>query len=249
MKSYLLDFFPAIKRIDRKLDILTQLLNYHWILFEDVNPLVETKFIFKENDILYVAVNGIVQSNCSWSYIDEQHINVSYNDISYLFQFGLIDKEHKILVFKLSGTESYIIFQNEKHKKINVNIQQLLNEEYIEIEEKVNYEVPLIEIDYSNFNPKDFPKIIKELDKIIQFINQEKEREQDFDLSIAKNILWTFIKEHKISKVNIKYYGKLITGLSNSSIQTKNLEEILNNSKVTDEFIRQFENYFNSKFL
>ena len=249
MKSYLLDFFPAIKRIDRKLDILTQLLNYHWILFEDVNPLVETKFIFKENGILYVAINGIVQGNCSWSYIDVHHINVSYNDISYLFQFGLIDKEHKILVFKLSGTDSYIIFQNEKHKKLNVNIQQLLNEEYIDIEEKVNYKFPLIEIDYSNFNPKDFPKIIKEIDKIIQFINQENEREQDFDLSIAKNIVWTFIKERKISKVNIKYYRNLITGLSNNSIQTKYLEEILNNNKVTVEFIRQFEYYFNSKFL
>jgi hypothetical protein len=249
MKSYLLDFFPAIKRIDRKLDILTQLLNYHWILFEDVNQLVETKFIFKENGILYVAVNGIVQSNCSWSYIDEHHINVSYNDISYLFQFGLIDKEHKILVFKLSGTDNYIVFQNEKHRKLNVNIQQLLNEEYIDIEEKVSYKIPLIEIDYTNFNPTDFPKIKKEIDLIIDFLSKEKIKAPDFDLSIAKNIIWTYIKDHKISAANNLYYRNLITGLSNSSIQTKNLEEILNNNKVTDEFIQQFENYFNLKFL
>ena len=149
MKSYLLDFFPAIKKIDRKLDNLSQLLNYHWILFEDENPIVETKFIFKDNNILYVSVNGIVQDNCSWSYIDEHYINVSYNNVSYIFQFGLIDKEQKVLVFKQSGTDNYIVFQNEKHRRLNVSIQQLLNEEYIDIEEKVNYKIPLIEIDYT----------------------------------------------------------------------------------------------------
>ena len=249
MKSYLLDFFPAIKRIDRKLDNLSQLLNYHWILFEDVNPMIETKFIFKDNNILYVSVNGIVQDNCSWSYIDEYYINVSYNNVSYLFQFGLIDKEQKVLVFKLSGTDSYIVFQNENHRKLNVNIQQLLNEEYIDIEEKVSHKIPLIEIDYTNFNATEFPKIKKEIDLIIDFLSKEKIKAPDFDLSIAKNIIWTYIKEHKISTANNIYYRNLITGLSNSSIQTKNLEEILNNSKVTDEFIRQFENYFNLKFL
>ena len=190
MKSYLLDFFPAIKRIDRKLDNLSQLLNYHWILFEDVNSMVETKFIFKDNNILYVSVNGIVQDNCSWSYIDEHYINVSYNNISYLFQFGLIDKEHKVLVFKLSGTDSYIVFQNEKHRKLNVNIHQLLNEEYIDIEEKVSYKISSIEIDYTSFNPTDFPKIIKEIDLIIDFLSEEKIKAPDFDISIAKNIIW-----------------------------------------------------------
>jgi hypothetical protein len=249
MKSYLLDFFPAIKRIDRKLDNLSQLLNYHWILFEDVNQAVETKFIFKDNNKLYVSVSGIVQDNCSWSYIDEHYINVSYNNISYLFQFGLIDKEQKVLVFRLSGTDSYIVFQNEKHKKLNVTIQQLLNEEYLDIEEKVSYKIPLIKIDYSNFNPNDFPKIIKELDKIIQFINQEKSHEENFDISIAKGIIWTYIKEHKISTANIKYYKNLITGLSNNSISTKNIDAILNNNKVSIDFVEQFENYFNSRFF
>ncbi len=249
MKSYLLDFFPAIKRIDRKLDNLSQLLNYHWILFEDVNSMVETKFIFKDNNILYVSVNGIVQDNCSWSYIDEHYINLSYNNVSYLFQFGLIDKEQKVLVFKLSGTESYIVFQNEKHRKLNVNIQQLLNEEYIDIEEKVSYKIPLTEIDYTNFNPTNFPKIKKEIDLIIDFLSKEKIKYPDYDLSIAKNIIWTYIKEHKISTANNLYYRNLITGLSNSSIQTKNLEEILNKSQVTHEFIQQFENYFNLEFL
>lgn len=61
--------------------------------------MVETKFIFKDKNILYVSVNGIVQDNCSWSYIDEHYINVSYNNILYLFQFGLIDEEQKVLVF------------------------------------------------------------------------------------------------------------------------------------------------------
>jgi hypothetical protein len=153
------------------------------------------------------------------------------------------------LVFKLSGTDNYIVFQNEKHRKLNVNIQQLLNEEYIDIEEKVSYKIPLIEIDYTNFNPTNFPKIKKEIDLIIDFLSKEKLKAPDFDLSIAKIIIWTYIKEHKISAANNVYYRNLITGLSNNSIQTKNLEEILNNSKVTDEFIRQFENYFNSKFL
>lgn len=249
MKSYLLDFFPAIKRIDRKLDNLSQLLNYHWILFEDENPIVETKFIFKDNNILYVSVNGIVQDNCSWSYIDEHYINVSYNNVSYIFQFGLIDKEQKVLVFKQSGTDNYIVFQNEKHRRLNVSIQQLLNEEYIDIEEKVNYKIPLIEIDYTNFNPTNFPKIIKELDKIIQFINQEKELEENFEISIAKGIIWTYIKEHKISILNSKFYRNLITGISNSSIQTKNLEEIVNNNKTSDKFNLEFENYFNSRFI
>lgn len=249
MKSYLLDFFPAIKRIDRKLDNLSQLLNYHWILFEDVNPMVETKFIFKDNNILYVSVNGIVQDNCSWSYIDEHYINVSYNNISYLFQFGLIDKEQKVLVFKLSGTDNYIVFQNERHRKLNVNIQQLLNEEYIDIEEKVYYKNPLIEIDYNNFNPKNFPKIIKEIDLIIDLLSEEKIKAPDIDLSIARNIIWTYIKEHKISTAYNLNYKNLITGLSNNSIQTKKIEEILNNTKVTDEFILQFENYFNSRFF
>jgi hypothetical protein len=150
-------------------DNLSQLLNYHWILFEDVNPIVETKFIFKDNNILYVSVNGIVQDNCSWSYIDEHYINVSYNKVSYIFQLGLIDKEQKVLVLKQSGTDNYIVFQNEKHRKLNVNIQQLLNEEYIDIdidiEEKVSYKIPLIELDYTNFNPTEFPKIKKEIEQ------------------------------------------------------------------------------------
>lgn len=242
MKSYLLDFFPAIKRIDRKLDNLSQLLHKHWILFEE-NKEIETKFIFKEEKILYVSINGIIQDNCSWSYIDEHYINVSYNNKSYLFQFGLIDNEQKILIFKLSGTENYIIFQNEIHKRINASIQELLNEEYLNLDEKVVRRVENSEIDYTNFNPKYHPKIVEEIETLNQRLLKIENENSNFDSRVAKNIFWTFVKEHRISSTHDIQYKSFITELASSSIKTKYIEESLSNGKSSDEFIEQLKHY------
>lgn len=99
-----------------------------------------------------------------------------------------------------------MVFQNEKHRKLNVNIQQLLNEKYIDIEEKVSYKISLIEIDYTSFNPKDFPKIIKEIDLIIDFLSEEKIKAPDFDISIAKKIIWTYIGKYAVVDQPIAFF-------------------------------------------
>jgi hypothetical protein len=248
MRSYLLDFFPAIRRFNNRLDNLTQILNKHWILFDDSQSDVEIKFIFLNDSILYVSKNGIIQENCSWAYIDEHYIKISYNNTSYLLQFGLIDRDNKVLIFKLSGTENYIILQNEIRRRLDLSIEELLSSNYLNIEES-NYINSIVEVDYTCFNPEIHRQIAREIDKVVQNINEKKSRNSNYEIDIAKDIVWIYMTEHRILTTHDYCYRSLIHDLTNSVINISTLEEILNNRNISEEFKSQIEIFYNSKFI
>ena len=109
MKTYILDFFPKIKRLSQKINNLNLLKGKKWIHINDENT--KRIFIFRDNNILLISVNGVVKTG-RWEFIDEDLLLLSTGEDSFLYNHGFLDGN--LFALNLDSTNEYLLFVNEK---------------------------------------------------------------------------------------------------------------------------------------
>lgn len=110
MKSYILDIIPKIQRFSRKLDDTSNLLGHHWVLFDDSLNETKTVFIFRAQNELIIAKNGIIEK-ARWDYLGNDSIILETQENSFLMKHGFLDE--KILALKRDSFNDFSIFINE----------------------------------------------------------------------------------------------------------------------------------------
>ena len=113
-----------------KLDQLSILTNYHWVLLNDLTE-IKTVFIFRPDKQLLFSENGIVKKG-KWEYIGNQSILIEKENLSYLLKHEFIDTD--ILALKIDGIKGHAIFINESKFGNEINclsdVINFLNKKY-----------------------------------------------------------------------------------------------------------------------
>lgn len=170
MKSYILDIIPKIQRFSKKLDDSSNLIGHHWVLFND--SLDETKivFIFRPQNQLIIAENGIIKKS-KWEYIGNDSIMLELEENSLLLKHGFLDE--KILALKMDSFDDYSIFINESKADQEFNsiedIVGFLNRNYLQSKVKSNIlqegKVYLFSPQLSDFDKVRVEKLIPRLEQ------------------------------------------------------------------------------------
>jgi hypothetical protein len=121
MKTYFSDIIPKIRRFSQKMDDLTLLTNYQWVMISDIG---KTTYIFRSNNELLTSINGII-SRGRWEYLNHRSLLIESNEGTFLLSQEFTNEE--TLILSLDGSENYAFFINESkfEKRINT-IQDLL---------------------------------------------------------------------------------------------------------------------------
>lgn len=131
MKGYIIDIIPKIQKFSKRLDDLSNLVNHHWVLFNDTPNVGKTVFIFSEKNKLNISNNGIVERS-KWEYLGSESIILETKDQIYLLKHGFLGE--KVLALKRDGYNEYLIFINESKAKIDFDsidsVINFLNEQY-----------------------------------------------------------------------------------------------------------------------
>lgn len=133
MKSYILDIIPKIQRFSRKLDDNSSLIGQHWVLFDDSLDETKTVFIFRPQNELIIAKNGIIEKS-KWENIGNDSIVIETKENSVLLKHGFLDE--KILALRRDSYNDYSIFINESKANQEFNslkdIVDFLNRNYLQ---------------------------------------------------------------------------------------------------------------------
>ena len=133
MKSYILDIIPKIQRFSRKLEDCSNLIGHHWVLFNDSLNETKTVFIFRPQNELIIAKNGIIEKS-KWEYLGNDSIILETKENSLLLKHGFLDE--KILALKRDSFNDYSIFINESKANQEFNsiedIVGFLNRNYLQ---------------------------------------------------------------------------------------------------------------------
>jgi len=133
MKSYILDIIPKIQRFSRKLDDSANLIGHHWVLFNDSLNETKTVFIFRPQNELIIAKNGIIEKS-KWEYLGNDSIILETKENSLLLKHGFLDE--KILALKRDSFNDYSIFINESKANQEFNsiedIVEFLSRNYLQ---------------------------------------------------------------------------------------------------------------------
>lgn len=139
MKSYILDIIPRIQRFSRKLDESSNLIGHHWVLFNDRLDETKTVFIFRSQNELIIAKNGIVEKS-RWEYLGNDSIIIDTKENTLLLKHGFLDE--KILALKRDSFNDYSIFINESKANQEFNtiedVAEFLNRNYLRSKIKNN---------------------------------------------------------------------------------------------------------------
>jgi hypothetical protein len=131
MRTYISEIIPKIKRYSQDLDNLTLLTNQHWVVLDELT-LIKTIYIFRKNEELLIATNGMVEK-AKWEYLGQNTILVDLKDQSYLFKHGFFDEN--ILALKVDSKEEYAILINESKYEGELNsmeaVTNFLNQKYL----------------------------------------------------------------------------------------------------------------------
>lgn len=139
MKSYILDIIPRIQRFSKKLDESSNLIGHHWVLFNDRLDETKTVFIFRSQNELIIAKNGIIEKS-RWEYLGNDSIIIETKENSLLLKHGFLDE--KILALKRDSFNDYSIFINESKANQEFNtiedVAEFLNRNYLRSKIKNN---------------------------------------------------------------------------------------------------------------
>lgn len=131
MRTYISEIIPKIKRYSQDLDNLTLLTNQHWVVLDELSK-TKTVYIFRKNEELLIATNGIVEK-AKWEYLGQNTILIDLKDQSFLFKHGFFDEN--ILALKVDSKEEYAILINESKYEGELNsieaVTNLLNKKYV----------------------------------------------------------------------------------------------------------------------
>jgi len=131
MKAFINDLIPQIQKYSQNLDNLTFLTNHHWISLSEID-LSKTVYIFRSNNILLIAKDGIVNKG-SWEYLGNQSLLFETDRQTLLLKHFFVDDD--ILMLKLDGSEGYVLFVNETKfgKEINTSsdVLSFLEKKYV----------------------------------------------------------------------------------------------------------------------
>lgn len=132
MKTYIADIIPRIQRFSKKLDDLTKLTNQHWVSLGDIED-GKRVFMFRDNNKLLIAENGIIIDKGSWEYLGNQSLLLETSQSGYLLKHEFFDEN--VIALKLDSTEQYAFFINETKydKELNciADILQFLEDKYL----------------------------------------------------------------------------------------------------------------------
>jgi hypothetical protein len=145
MKTYVLDIIPKLKKHSLKLDELTNLVDYNWVMY---NEDLESKkiYIFRKKNELLVSTDGRVEKG-NWEYINNECILIDIFSKSFLLRLEFIDETYLILKSDIKRNDAgYTIFVNESKSQKMLNsiedIQEYFSDMYGggEDSESENYE-------------------------------------------------------------------------------------------------------------
>jgi hypothetical protein len=130
MKTFISDLFPKLIRFSKKLDNITLLTKYHWVVLDELSQII---YIFKDNQELLISNNGKVE-RAKWEYLGQNSILIDLKDQLFLFRHGFFDEN--ILALKIDGKDEYAVLVNENKFQEGLNsiigIDRYLQTQYIE---------------------------------------------------------------------------------------------------------------------
>ena len=170
MQSYILDIIPKILRFSRKLDDSSNLIGHHWVLFNDSLNETKTVFIFRSQNELIIAKNGIIEKS-KWEYLGNDSIILETKENTLLLKHGFVDE--KILALKRDSFNDYSIFINESKANQEFNsiedIVGFLSRTYL-LSEVKNYQLQEGNIHLLTPTLSDVEKV--KIDKLLSLLRQ-----------------------------------------------------------------------------
>ena len=111
MKAYIEDIIPQLKAFSKKLEDLTILSKYHWVLVE-TDPEKQITFLFRKNNELLISTNGVLE-DAVWEHLGNDSIKIRTEKSNKLLRLIFLDE--KVLAFKMDSSEKQLVFVNWKY--------------------------------------------------------------------------------------------------------------------------------------
>lgn len=109
MKTYFTDVIPKIQRFSKSLNETALLKNKHWIFIDNYSQ-TKTVYIFRNEGILLIAVNGRIEHG-KWELLGNESIMIAKEGQFFLFKLGFFEKD--FLALKLDSKNEYALFVDE----------------------------------------------------------------------------------------------------------------------------------------
>lgn len=241
MKKYFLDLLPKFKRIDKRLDDITTLVNKHWIDYQEGVD-VKVVWIFTETpNVLRISENGVIKKG-AWAYLGSGKIELEIDGTAFLFHHEFHDDN--LLAFIQDGTDNYKLLVSEKlHSSMVQDAGKIVDyvDEVLKFQTAIVKDGPesIIITSDTTFNPNDFMQLPIEVAKL-------KDRLEGFPEADKIDMVVYFLSSHSL-KSNWKHSNTaLFNALSNGDVGLNYFETILNACVTNTEFKNAFLGYIRS---
>lgn len=238
MKKYLLDLIPKFKRLDKRLDDVTALINKHWIDYQEDSNLKVVWIFTQDPDILRISENGVIKKG-AWAYLGNGKVELEVDGTSLLFHHEFHDDHLLAFVqdgtnnFKLLVSETFYSSMLEDASKIVDYVDRVLNTQEV----YRNTDSAELKIGpHDVFNSEDFPQLQVDLSLI-----REKFGVLLDDESVEMII--HFVIKHSLKSIWSKLNPALFKALSAGHLKLGHLESIFNACALNAEFKTALSRY------
>lgn len=240
MRTFFLDFLPRLKRMDKKLNLVTTVTSRTWVLVQEGSA-SKVAFLFGDDNVLRLSENGKIVRG-KWLYLLQGSLEIELYDTAYLFV--PIIPQDDILILNLHDTSECVVLVDEKRYSKEIASLGQLKEYLAKAETQRTFPSTVAKkikiLPDTIFNPDDYGDLATEVASL-------KKQLQSYPSHDRSDILIMFAKNHSVNTHWNRTNPTFTNAVVNGEISFNVIEHLFGASNGNERFQAELALYLRSQ--